>query len=304
MIELALFIGSLAFLVKSAEVFTEKAEKLGLWLKIPSFIVGVTIVAVGTGMPELASSLAAVWHGSPSIVMSSIIGSNIANILLILGVAALLLKREHKFKHDILHGDITFLIMAALLLGIVISDGNVSNIEAALLFIGYGIYALYNYGLNKKNKEKKREVSFSAIDGIALIVSVAIIVIASDVFIGSALNIAEKYNIGVEVMGLVGIAIGTSLPELAVAISAVKKGNVEMAFGSVSGSNIFNTFVVASVPKLLGNITFPTALLSGPYMYLLLASAVFLSVALDKKIHKYEGAMLLLLYAFFIVHSI
>lgn len=309
---IVVFIVSMALLIKSSDWFTEKAELVGKYLGIPGFIIGVTIVAMGTSMPELASAFMSVINHASEIVPGNVIGSNIANILLILGISAMFLKKDTKIKWDLFHGDITFIIASTLFLGVVIWDGMFSVFEATLLFASYVVYFIYNYDIHKnkngnasKRKRSKRErVKVGAIDVIILLVSIVLIAISADYLIKSALDIAVAFDIGAEILGLTAVAIGTSLPELAVSISAVRRGNIEMALGNVSGSNIFNTFVVMSLPMLAGGIAIPATLISQSYPFLLIATAMFLSIILDHRLHKFEGAMLFMLYLFFIVETI
>ncbi len=302
------FIISLATLIKSSDLFTEKAEVIGKYLGIPSFLIGVTIVAMGTSMPELASAIMSVVNNASQIVPGNVIGSNIANILLILGIATMFLKKDTEIKWDLFHGDITFIIASTLFLGVVLWDGAFSIFEAVLLFAGYVVYFLYNYDIHKnKNNAKNGDESkkrVSAVDAIVLVASMVLIAVSANYLIISATEIATLLNIGVEIIGLTAVAIGTSLPELAVSISAVRRGNIEMALGNVSGSNIFNVFVVMSIPKFIGGVAIPAMLFAQSYPFLLLATTMFLSIILDHRLHKYEGAMLFLLYLFFIVETI
>ncbi len=302
-----IFVVSLAALVKSSDLFTEKAELFGKYIGIPSFIIGVTIVAMGTSLPELASAVMSIYQGVSEIVPGNVIGSNIANILLILGVASLFLKKDTKVKWDLFHGDLTFIIASTLFLGVVIYDGVFTVFEALLLFAGYIVYFFYNYDIHQRDKNRnvsKEDVKVAPMDVIIFVICVALVAISANYLIDSAVDIATTLGIGAEIVGLTAVAIGTSLPELAVSVAAVRRGNIEMALGNVSGSNIFNAFVVMSIPRLLGNIVIPATLLVGSYPFLLLATTMFLSIILDHRIHKFEGAMLVLLYLFFLVETI
>ncbi len=305
---LLIFIISLAALIKSSDIFTEKAELFGKFIGIPSFIIGVTIVAMGTSLPELASATMSVFQGASEIVPGNVMGSNIANILLILGVSALFLKRDVKVKWDLFHGDLTFIIASTLFLGVVIYDGVFTVFEALLLFAGYIIYFFYNLDIHqrdsKNNKETAPKEPIKPTDVVLFLASIILVALSANYLIDSAVELAQAFNIGTEIIGLTAVAIGTSLPELAVSVSAVRRGNIEMALGNVSGSNIFNSFVVMSLPRFLGKIAVPVTLLTGSYPYLLLATTMFLSVILDHRLHKFEGAMLVLLYLFFIVETI
>ncbi|MHA1859553.1 MAG: calcium/sodium antiporter [Candidatus Asgardarchaeia archaeon] len=306
MIEALIFILSLAVLVKSSDVFTEKAELLGLALGIPSFIVGVTIVAMGTSLPELASSIMAVLNNGSEIVIGNAVGSNIANILLVIGASTLFLKGDTRIKWDLFHGDLSFIVASTLFLIVIVWDGVFTLTEALLLILGYVVYSLYNYEIHKKNgsKSEKNRPKFAIMDLLILIVSLALVGISADYLIKSGLILAEKLGIGLEILGLTAVAIGTSLPELMVSLSAVRRGNIEMAFGNISGSNIFNAFLVTGIPRLIGTVVVAPTILASSIPFLVLATIMFFVIILDKKVHRYEGSLLLILYVFFLVETL
>ena len=216
-----MFTASLALLLKSSDWFTDKTEILGKRFGVSPFIIGVTIVAMGTSLPELASSVMAVLNNSSEIIFGNVVGSNIANILLIMGISSLFLKREKKIEWNLFHADITFVIASTVILGVVIWDGAFTLGEMLLLLAGFAIYFTYNYDIHKRNgkrKEKGKRPEFKLWDGAVLIASLALIAVSADVLIKSAVALSQITGIGTEIVGLTAIAIGTSLPELAVSI--------------------------------------------------------------------------------------
>lgn len=302
LVTIAIFVISLAVLLKSADIFTDNIEILGKKFNIPSFILGVTIVAAGTSLPELASSVMAM-DTAPEIVLGNVIGSNITNILLIIGFSCLFLKKETNITWDLYHGDITFFIASTLILGIILFDGNVSIVEACLLIIGYLLYTLYNIDANNKNDnpEKNVEIKFDYMNVLQIVLGLALVIISADYLVDSAVNIATFLNVGSDVIGLTLIAIGTSLPELMVSFVAARKGNIEIAIGNITGSNIFNIFMVVGIPRFLGELKITETIFPTTYIYLLISVALFISVILDKKLHRFEGAVLLLMFVFFLL---
>jgi len=303
LVTFAIFIVSLAVLLKSADMFTDNVEILGKKFNIPSFILGVTIVAAGTSLPELASSIMAVNSGASEIVIGNVIGSNITNILLIIGFSTLFLKKETNITWDLYHGDITFLIASTIILGIILIDGTVSIFEAGLLLVGYLLYTLYNVEVNKTNDnpEKNDKIEFNYVNVLQILVSIILVAISADYLVDSSVIIAGFLGIGADIIALTLIAVGTSLPELVVSFFAVKKGKIETAIGNITGSNIFNTFIVVGIPRFLGDLKVTTTLFPDTYIYLLISVALFISVILDKKLHRFEGAVLFLVYIFFII---
>jgi len=302
LVTIAIFIVSMAVLLKSADLFTDNVEVLGKKFNIPGFILGVTIVAMGTSLPELASSLMSL-NSAPEIVLGNVIGSNITNTLLIIGFSCLFLKKETNITWDLYHGDITFLIASTIILGVILIDGQVTLFEAGLLLIGYLIYILYNVDINKKidNTDKDEKVTFNYINVLQILMSIILITVSADYLIQSSVQLSQMLNIGSDVIALTLIALGTSLPELVVSLMAVRKGHIETAIGNVTGSNIFNTFMVVGIPRLFGELKITPTLFPETYIYLLIALTLFMSVILDKKLHRFEGAILFLLYIFFLL---
>ncbi len=305
LITLTVFLISLGVLLKSADIFTDTVEILGKKFNIPPFILGVTVVALGTSLPELASAIMALEFAS-EIVLGNVIGSNITNILLVLGFSTLFLKKEEKITWDLLHGDLTFIIASTIMLGAILMDGFISIPEALILILGYVIYMIYNFDINKKTDHELRDeqLDFNILGVGVILVTIALIAISAYFLIESAVEIALYLNIGSEVIALTLIALGTSLPELTVSLFAVKKGNIATAIGNITGSNIFNTFIVVGIPRLLGDLIVTATIFPEMYLYLLIAVTLFISVILDNKIHRFEGAVLFLFYILFLIAAI
>ena len=322
------FIVTVIILIKSADYFTSYAEKLGTILKISPFIIGVVIVAVGTSMPELATSIFGVIRGETEFLPSIVLGSSIANILLILGIATLFVKKIIRFNWDTVANDMPFLVGAVVLLGFVIIDGKIVLWENILLVIGFVIYIIYSLSVykiktaeNKKDLDKdikaevkedikkveaqiyikkgKKSLKLTKII-IIMIVSLAVIVVAANYVVDSLIQIATILGLGTSVLAASAIAIGTSLPELTVALSAARKGNFDMVLGNIMGSNVFNILVIFGIPGLFTTISISIASL---YLFLpVLAVSVLIMwlVTIDRRITKPEGAFMILLYCAFL----
>jgi len=305
---IVVFIASLFVLIKASVYLTNSAEKIGLILGMPIFIVGVTIVAIGTSLPELISSIIAVLEDSSEIVVGNVIGSNIANIFLILGIAAIIGKKL-KITHEIIHVDLPILVGSAFLFAIVIWDGILTLPEAFLLIMGIVIYFLYIINSEKENKDteikkemkgelrkKKLEVKTMAI----LLISAIFIYLGARYTIESIINLSEIFNLKKEIIAVSAMALGTSLPELAVSIVAIRKGKPEIAVGNILGSNIFNTFVVMGVPALIGTLIIPASIITFSLPIMLIATLLFFFITIDKVVTRWEGWMLILFYILFI----
>jgi cation:H+ antiporter len=311
---IVIFIISIFFLVKSSDYFTNSAEKIGIYLGIPSFIVGVTIVSIGTSLPELISSIFAVLNGSSEIVIGNVVGSNIANIFLIIGISAIV-ARKLNISFELIHVDLPMLVGSAFLLALLSWDGIFSLADAILSLGGILIYLAYIVAIQKKIAWKKssdkalvKEVFGKEKNGkklhwqpiVILIVSAAFIFFSAKYTIQSIINISDLLNIGKELIAVTAVALGTSLPELMVSINAARKGNAEMAVGNILGSNIFNSFMVMGIPGLIGSLTIPASIISFGLPVMLLATLLYFFITQDKQITRWEGWLLILFYIFFI----
>lgn len=300
-----IFAVSLFVLIRASQYFTDSAENIGLILGISPFIIGVTIVAVGTSLPELVSSIVAVVNNSSEIVSGNVLGSNIANIFLILGIASIMGGR-FKIKTNLLPVDLPIMMISAFFLAITILDGVFSFGEAILFVASFIIFILYAAKSGKTIDKKTTEMEDS--ERMPLRVRPFLIMILSAVFvylgatytIEAVIKISEIFQVGTEVIAMSAVAIGTSLPELAVTISAVKKKNPEMVVGNVLGSNIFNTFAVMGIPGLISELKVPGPLISIGLPVMLAASILFLVVIVDRQVSKWEGWMFLVFYGFFL----
>ncbi len=310
-ISILIFVVSLAVLIKASDFFTDAAEKVGLMAGLPHFIIGVTIVAVGTSIPELVSSLVAVSQNSSEIVIGNVIGSNVANIFLIIGIASIISTRSLLIDYDLVSVDLPLFIGSAFLLSLIVWDLQFSLYEGILMIIGYIFYIFYaienSGGINREDEEDTEEIKKKD----SLIKEIFILVISSVFIFGGAnytiqsiSDISGILGVGKEVMAISAVAIGTSLPELLVTISAARKGKPEMAVGNVLGSNIFNSFLVMGIPRLLGDLTMPIEVIKLGIPVMVCASLLLFFVTQDKKVTQWEGWLFLIFYAWFVAKFI
>jgi cation:H+ antiporter len=308
------FFISLAVLVKASDFFTDAAEEIGLFFKLNPFLIGVTIVAVGTSLPELVSSFFAVLSGASEIVSGNVVGSNITNICLILGLTALVGKKM-KLDYEIISVDLPILISSTFILGIMIYDGKFTFIEAILCLVGIVIYFIRTViSESKSEKEKKEEQEVEEYikedlhwtkrspnkEFMILLVSGFFIFLSAKYTIDSVVRISEILEIGTEIIAASIIALGTSLPELAVSLTAAKKGKAEIAVGNILGSNIFNALGVMGISGLFGVLLIPTSIITFGLPMMIISTFVFLFMTQDKEITHWEGYFLLLLYVLYL----
>lgn len=316
------FIGSLALLIKAADIFTKGAEIAGLRLKINPFIIGVTIVSIGTSLPELITSFIAISKGELSIVAANAVGSNIANILLIVGISAVVAVNL-KVERSLIDLDAPLLAITTAMLVGVLWDKQVFLIEAIVLLVTYGIYLAYtiisgreeeclvSHKDNKIKKDVKEDVLSEGMSktesmsryriGLYLLAGVIGVYLGAELTIRSVVSIGGILNIATSIIAITAIALGTSLPELVVSVTAARKGNYEIALGNVFGSNIFNSLVVIGLPGLFTNLSVDVSTATVGLFFMVSATIIYVFSGISMQIHKWEGLMYLALYALFVI---
>lgn len=257
LLNIALLIVGFILLMKGADVFVEGASKVAAMLHIPQIVIGLTIVAFGTSAPEAAVSIASAFKGTAGIAIGNIIGSNIANVLLILGLSGII--GSLAVKRNTLFIETPFVIMITivlLLLGYI--GGNVSRLDGAVLWIFFLMFLYYLYRLTKQGDD-------SAIDDvpeldendrmwkliIVIILGIICVVVGSQVTVDAASQIAKEFGVSDRIIGLTIVSIGTSLPELVTSVNASLKGKNDIAIGNIVGSNIFNILFVLGTAGLV-----------------------------------------------------
>ena len=297
-----LFIVAIFVLVKGSDWFVESAEAVGLSLGISPYIIGVTIVAFGTSLPELASSIAAVLGGEPEIVIGNVVGSNITNIALVLGLTALVVKKI-ELEYNIWHVDMPFLWASAFLLYFMLLDSRLSLFEAIILLIGVVVFLAYSFrgndGSDKADRPKVnwKHYTFLFLGGLFVWLGAKYVVV-------SIQEISSYYRIGSEKIALTAVALGTSLPEIVVSITAARKGKAAIAVGNVLGSNIFNTFVVMSIPSFFGTLIISEEMLTFYLPLMIIMTIMFGIISNNRKITFSEGCLLLMFYGLFFAQII
>lgn len=297
---IGIFIVSLAALLKASDWFVDSAEAVGLSLGIPPYIIGVTIVAFGTSLPELATSIASVYSNNSEIVVGNVIGSNISNIALVLGLTAVAVKKI-EMEYNIWHIDIPFLWGSAFMLWFVLSDFHVSVFECILFLVGIVIFLSYSFKGDDDDSVEEEVDRPPALPRhyILLVVGGLLVWLGAHYTIFAIQEISTSMGIEPKLIALSAVAIGTSLPEVIVSLSAARRGKASIAVGNVLGSNIFNTYVVMGIPGLLGDLDIPTDI-NAFYLPLMVVMTILFGVmANNRKITRWEGMVLLLFYALF-----
>lgn len=301
-VDIILLIVGFALLVKGADFFVEGAADLARKLKIPSLVVGLTIVALGTSAPELAVSISASCSGANSMAVSNVLGSNIFNLLVVLGVCALI--KPVGVTKDILRRDYPVSILATVLFFVFLIFGNdIGRIEAGvfiLLMVGYMIWTVKS-ALKNRTPEQETEKKFNPVKcALFIVLGAAAIVFGGNFVVDHASNLGAAMGMSETLIGLTICAVGTSLPELVTTIAAARKGETDMAMGNVIGSNIFNILFILGVSGVISPIEIAatevtkTLIDSGFYIAVCLLAYIFCLTA--KKITRVEGGILVFLY--------
>jgi cation:H+ antiporter len=314
MLEIGIWVGILAVslfaLVRGADMFVVGAKQMGASLGMSKFAIGVLIVGFGTSLPELASSIAAALEGSTEIVIANAVGSNITNILLVVGVLAALGGRI-VIKRDLIKTELPIFFIATVHFLAVVHDGVVDRIEAMLLlgtFCAYIYYLIYEaeggdkVDLVKDKKDRRPRLEAKSIAFI--LVGMAFVLLGAKFTVDMVVNIAMFANVPIGLVSIAAIALGTSLPELFVCLQAIKTGEGELAIGNIFGSNSFNMLVVVGIPGLIVPLVADQVVMDLGIGILLAASAIFFVNGLARQIMRWEGFMMLLFFAFFLIKLI
>ena len=288
-------------LAKGADWFVEGAAGIAMRFGIPQLVIGLTIVAMGTSAPEAAVSIAAAVKGNADITIGNIVGSNILNILVILGLAASIVPIA--VARSTVRIEIPFMICVTALLFYQGRDGSISLADGGVLMVAFAVYMMYLYTMAmKSNVDSDLEEPglplgrclLGAVGGLALIIA------GSNVTVGAATSIATYAGLSERFIGLTIVALGTSLPELFTSVAAARRGNADIAIGNIVGSNIFNILFVVGLSSLIIDIPFASAFNFDTYVALGAAVLLLLCVLRTQRLQRWAGALMLVCYAVYL----
>ena len=302
MLNYILLLVGFVMLIKGADVFVESASSIAKKFGIPSIVVGLTIVAMGTSAPEFSVSIQSALAGMNDMSIANVVGSNIFNLLVVLGLSSVV----NKLKIDNYRDVITMFIVGLIML-VCSVDGLLNGFDGILLltvFVGY-IFGLIMKAYKEKQKEEIEEKNRPIFITICLgLLGLIAIVWGGDLVVNSASVIAQQLGMSENLIGLTVVALGTSLPELVTSIVATKKGEVDIAIGNVVGSNIFNMLLILGSASVIN----PMSVSYFAFLDLLFViGAMFVFIMLtykDKTLSKAKGIPLLLMYVVYIIFTI
>lgn len=293
-------------LIKGADVFVDGASGIATKFKIPQIVIGLTIVAFGTSAPEAAVSITSGLKQSAGLAVGNIVGSNILNILLILGVCAVLTPvpvQKNTFKYEI-----PFVIVITIILGILgYIGGSLNFIDGLILLAIFALFFVYLIRISKEGGDEEGENKYGN-KGIPFLIGITLlglvmIVGGSQLTVNSAKAIAAAFGMSERLIGLTIVAFGTSLPELVTSTIAAKKGNADIAIGNIVGSNIFNILFVLGITSLITTVDYSPNFYLDTVIATLAAVMLFVCVAnKERKLNRVGGIVMLASYAVYFVY--
>lgn len=293
-------LGGLVLLAAGAESLVRGSSALALRLGVTPLVVGLTVVAFGTGSPELFVSVEAAYRGESGIALGNVVGSNISNVALILGLSAL--ARPMKVRSELIRREVPLMIAVTLLLCLLLLDGTLSRVEGFILAAGSVAYTAFAYVAARRDRSKTVAEEFEEaleqpkraawVDVVLVIAGFALLLAGARLLLAGATVVAAQFGISQVVIGLTVVAIGTSLPELATSFVASLRGEADVAFGNVIGSNILNVLLILGVAALIRPIE--TQGLRPLDLVVLVASAVLALPLMWRGwvLNRWEGALL------------
>lgn len=308
-----LFIIGFLFLVKGADFLVDGASSIAKRFNISNIVIGLTIVAFGTSMPEFVVSFMASMNGSTDIAIGNILGSNIANIFLILGISAMIYPLTT--KKNTVWKEIPFSLLAAVVLFFLVSDSlidglgfsAITRIDGLILLSFFIIFLYYTFGITKVTGEDNSHIEVKRIPiykaVFFIIIGLVGLVLGGKWIVNGAVQIAHIFNMSESLIGLTVVALGTSLPELATSAVAAYKKQTDIAIGNIVGSNIFNILFVLGSSAIIGNLSFNSSSYFDIFVTIFASFFLFIIMFLGKKrvIERWQGLLMFLFYVAYVV---
>ena len=303
--QLILLVIGFVMLIKGADLFVEGAASIAERFGIPQLVVGLTIVAMGTSAPEAAVSIASALKGSADITVGNVVGSNVLNVFVILGLTAVITMVPvgiTTVKYEIPY----MILITVLFLGMGITGNKITLVEGVFLWIAFIAYLVYLLFQAKKNKDETQEENKKPMWLLFLLTvgGLALVVWGSDVTVDAASNIAKAMGMSERFIGLTIVALGTSLPELCTSVSAATKGKADIAIGNIVGSNVFNILFVVGTTALITPVAFAQNFVVDTTVAILSGVLLWVAVVLQKGLKRMAGVIMLVAYAGYFVYLI
>ena len=309
LIQVVLLVVGFVMLIKGADWFVEGASKIADKFGIPQLVIGLTIVAMGTSAPEAAVSITSALKGSAEITIGNVLGSNILNVLIILGLTAVV--RSIAVQASTMKYEIPFTIIISILLGALgLADGTISRLEGVILWAAFIVYMIYLVKMAKSGQNVVEEVEEAKENEsiwkliILVIIGVVLIVWGSDISVDAATALAKIFGMSERLIGLTIVALGTSLPELVTSVTAAIKGKADIAVGNIVGSNIFNILFVVGTTALITPVAYSANFMVDTIVAVAAMVLLLVCVLPKKKLTRPAGILMLVCYVGYFVYLI
>lgn len=308
---LTLFVIGLVSLIRFSDIFISAASSLSIHLKVPKMLIALTVAAFGTCAPELAISFNSISGGNPDMTLANVIGSCVVNILLIVGIAAIV--RPIKVKERTIKKELPLLVIITSAFFVLLTDSlfkkgssnTLSRADGIMLLCWFILFMFYIIGLVRKNKNEEALIpEYSLKKSVILIILTLIgIIVSSDIVVDNAVMLAEVLGISQKIISMTAIVIGTSLPELTMTVNAARKDEFDMAVGNIIGTNIFNICIVLGFPISIYGTVSSNAFTVVDSSIVLLASIIFYIFGKSGKVlSRREGVLMVLVFLIYYVY--
>ncbi|MGF2614783.1 calcium/sodium antiporter [Rossellomorea vietnamensis] len=305
-----------ALLIKGADFFVEGSSKIAQALKVSPLLIGLTIVAFGTSSPEATVSIAAALDGSAGVALGNVVGSNIFNITLVVGLTALI--NPLKVENETIRKEIPFTLVASITLLVVISDISlqflnenfISRGDGFILLLFFSIFLYYIFEVARKSRDgiKETETASEPVswgkNTLLTIAGLAAIIFGGDIVVNNATDIALSFGMSETLVGLTIVAVGTSLPELITSITAAIKKQADIAIGNIVGSNIFNILFVLGAASVISPLAVDSKIFIDVVLMIILTGVLLIFSRTSFKVGKVEGSFLVIAYLAYAVYII
>jgi len=301
----------LIVIIRGSDLLVEGCVNLSKYLRIPTLIIGLTVVAIATGVPEIAISITSSLKGTNDLLLGNLLGSNMFNILFILGLIALI--KPLLVKREIIIKNYLFSLFSCFVLFIISYDTffdsstlNIITRSEGILLIFLSLVFLYStiLGAMDENRLKVEKGKFSIKDILYIISGIVMVGLSADVIVESSINISRLLSIDENIIGLTVIAVGTNLPELVTSVVAAKKGEIDMAIGNLVGTNIYNIFLILGIASTINPIAISHFSFIDIIILAVVSVLVYIFIQHKKDINKKEGIIMIVMYIIYLIYVI
>ena len=305
LLNILLLVIGLVLLIRGADAFVDGAAALARRFHIPEIIIGLTVIAMGTSAPEAAVSISSALHGAGGVAIGNALGSNIVNILLVLGLSAFITPLT--FKNETVRYEIPFSIFITIvLMWFGVQYGAITRGGAGVLLLLFTVFIAYLCFDNKYEKEKSQKIQELSLTKMILfiVLGISALVLGSDLTVKSATNLATLLHVPNRIIGLTVIAVGTSLPELVTCIAAARKKHIDLIVGNIIGSNIFNILFVLGIAGLVRPMAFEYAFAIDAGVSVMVSIMLWLCAIYTQSLSRKMGLLFLICYAGYLMYLI